>query len=484
MKVVTNQFLRQAVIKSVLKEYDIKSQELSKDEMQYGNEIIQPPYDPFKLNNLREVSGLHDICITTKCEDAMFAGKKIISKTGSKIPPNLQDFINDFNFDEQAEPFLEDLETFGFAGLELIRDGKDFKEVNHISSLYLRMCKDKKRVLNKVGTEETYFKVYDPNNNEFLNKDTGEFNNNITVDNIANEILWFNTNSAESKVYGKPKYLSEVDAILTDNAIVLYQSNHFRSNGIPNYIITISGNVKESEDYGVDEFEEDLEQEFKDVTNEPGTALVLFMPSDDDSPLDINVHKIGEEKKEGSFLELSESIADRIRRIHRVPRERLGDSESSGIASNRTEMLLKNYSKSTVGTLQKRVANLINKTIIKYEFNTTSHTIEYLPINFEEEDNLIDRGIKLLQNGAMTLGEFINRFGESFDLHMDETDEYYNLRFMNNQNLDTLVYGNDAMNLDERLETIISSMESDYPPEPIEEEEDLLNPPINAEEND
>ena len=77
MKVVTNQFLKQAVIKSILNEYEIRSQELSKDELKYGNEIIEPPYDPFKLNTLREVSGLHDICIATKCEDAIF--KKLLA---------------------------------------------------------------------------------------------------------------------------------------------------------------------------------------------------------------------------------------------------------------------------------------------------------------------------------------------------------------------------------------------------------------------
>lgn len=477
MKVITSQFLKTAVIKSVLNEYEIKSQELSKDDMQYGSEIIEPPFDPFKLDKLRDVSGLHDICIRTKCEDAIFSGKKIISKEGVEIPSELEEFINDFNFDEEAEAFLEDLETFGYAGLEILREGKEFKSVNHISSLYLRMCKDKKRVINKINNVTTYFKLYDPNNNDFLNKKTGEFNKNITNDTIANEIIWFNSKSSESKVYGKPIYLSEVDAIITDNAIVEYQLSHFRTHGVPNYIITISGNIEESEDYTVDDFEEDLEQEFREVTNEPGTALVLTMPTTEDKPLDINVHKIGEEKKEGSFLELSESIGDRIRRIHRVPRERLGDSEGSGIGSNRTEMLLKNYSKSTVGISQKRMANIINKTIIKYEFATENHKLEYLPTNFEEEDNLIERGIKLLQNGAMTLGEFINRFGESFELHMDETDEYYNVRFMNNQSLDNIIYGNDAMNTDERLETIISSMEEDYPTEPSLEE------PI-TEEND
>ena len=477
MKVITNQFLKQAVIKSVLNEYEIKSQELSKDDLQYGNEVIDPPFDPFRLDKLREVSGLHDICIRTKCEDAIYSGKKIIIKEGVEIPQELENFIYDFNFDEETEAFLEDLETFGYAGLEILREGKDFKSINHISSLYLRMCKDKKRVVNKISNVTTYFKLYDPTNNDFLNKKTGNFNEDITPETMANEIIWFNTKSSESKVYGKPSYLSEVDAIMTDNAIVEYQLSHFRTHGVPNYIITISGNLEESDDYTADDFEADLEKEFKDVTNEPGTALVLTMPTTEDKPVEINVHKIGEEKKEGSFLELSESIGDRIRRIHRVPRERLGDSDSTGIASNRTEMLLKNYSKSTVGILQKRIANLVNKTIIKHEYTTENHKVEYLPCNFEEEDNLIERGIKLLQNGAMTLGEFINRFGESFELHMEETDEYYNARFMNNQSLDNILYGNDAMNTDERLETIISSMEEDYPiepslEEPIDEDED------------
>ena len=124
-------------------------------------------------------------------------------------------------------------------------------------------------------------------------------------------------------------------------------------------------------------------------------------------------------------------------------------------------ILLKNYSKSTVGTLQKRAANYLNNTIIKYEFATTDHKIEYLPANFDEDDDLLERGIKLLQNGAMTLGEFINRFGEQFELHMDEEDRYYKARFMNNQSLDTVLYGEDPINLDEKVQNMITGMEEE-----------------------
>lgn len=461
VKIVTNQFLKDAVIKSVLNEYDVKSQELSEEDMQYGDEVINPPFNPFQLDKLRDISGLHDICITVKCEDAIFSGKKIISKEGMEIPVELEEFLNDFQFDEECESFLNDLETYGFAGLEVLREGPVIKSVNHIPSLYLRMCRDKKRVVQKISNQKSYFKLYDPSNTQRLNKNTGIFEQDINRDTLANELLWFNGKSNESKVYGKPKYLSELDAILTDNAIIEYQQGHFKSKGIPNYVITVTGSIEEKEDYTMDDFERDLEQEFSTVTNEPGTALVLCVPSDGDAPINVNVHKIGEEIKEGSFLALAESVADRIYRIHRVPRERLGESKSSGIASNRTEMLLKNYSKSTVGNIQKRMANYINKTIIKYEFASDDHKVEYLPCNFDEEDKVLERGIKLLQNGAMRLGEFINRFGESFELHMDENDEYYNARFMNNQSLDSVLYGDDPVDAEGKLENLINDLDED-----------------------
>lgn len=461
VKIVTSTFLKDAVIKSVLNEYDVKSQELSEDDMNYGDEVIDPPFNPFQLDKLRDISGLHDICITVKCEDAIFSGKKIVSKEGMEIPVELEEFLNDFQFDEECESFLNDLETYGFAGLEVLREGPVIKSVNHIPSLYLRMCRDKKRVVQKISNQKSYFKLYDPSNTQRLNKNTGIFEQDINRDTLANELLWFNGKSNESKVYGKPKYLSELDAILTDNAIIEYQQGHFKSKGIPNYVITVTGSIEEKEDYTMDDFERDLETEFSTVTNEPGTALVMCVPSDGDAPINVNVHKIGEEKKEGSFLALAESVADRIYRIHRVPRERLGESKSSGIASNRTEMLLKNYSKSTVGNIQKRMANYINKTIIKYEFTTNDHKIEYLPCNFDEEDKVLERGIKLLQNGAMRLGEFINRFGESFELHMDESDEYYNARFMNNQSLDSVLYGDDPVDAEGKLNSLIADLDED-----------------------
>lgn len=459
VKVVTSNFLRDAVIKSVLEEYNVKSQELSEDEVTFGTEVIDPPYDPFMLDKLREVSGLHDICIRVKCEDTIFSGKNLLFE--GDIPSEITDFFEDFSFDEELEAFLEDLYTFGFAGLELLRDETgNLKAVNRISSLYLRMCRDKERVLQKIGANENYFKLYNPADNRRLNRETGLFDNDITSENLANDLIWFNTKSHESKVYGKPDYLSEIDAILTDNAIIGYQQSHFKAHGVPNYIITVTGNVEEDENQSLDDWEKELEEEFKNISNEPGTALCMVIPSEEDN-VKVNVNKIADEKKEGSFLELSDSVGDRIRRIHRVPSERLGDSDSSGIASNRTETLLKNYCNSTIANMQKRIANLINKTLLLNEFSVSDVKLEFMGANFEDEDNVLERGIKLLQNGAITLGEFINRFGEAYDLEMSPDDEYYNLRFMNNQSLDTVVYGDSELDAEGKLNSMIDDLQGE-----------------------
>lgn len=460
MLVVKSNTLRDAVIKSVLNEYDVKSNEMSKDELTYGTEIIEPVYDPFLLEKLREMSGTHDSCITVKAEDAIFSGKKFVSESND-IPEQIRNLLDDFDFDEELESFLEDYETFGYAGLEFLRDNEmNFVGINHISSLYLRMCRDKERVVQKIGAKEVYFKLYNPKDNRFLNKENGLWDYDINSETLANDIVWFNKKSSESKVYGKPRYLSELPAIITDEAIIDYQKGYFKSHGVPNYIITITGNLEsEDENYTADDFEADLENEFKSISNEPGTALCVVIPSDENN-VNVNVHKIGEERKEGSFLDLSKKVTDRIYRVHRVPKERVGDSDASGIASNRTEALLKNYSKSTVAIIQRRIANLVNKAILKSEFESDVK-IEFLPANFEGEDTQLDRLIKLLQNGALTLGEFINRLPEKYLLEMDEDNEFFNARFMNNQSLDTVVFGDVPMDAEGKLETLINDLDED-----------------------
>ena len=81
--------------------------------------------------------------------------------------------------------------------------------------------------------------------------------------------------------------------------------------------------------------------------------------------------------------------------------------------------------------------------------------------NFEAEDVQLDRGIKLLQNGALTLGEFITNFGEPYNISMDKDDELYNARFMNNQSLDVVLNGDTPVDSEGKLNSMINDLQED-----------------------
>lgn len=465
MKIVSSNFLKDAVIKSVLEEYEVRSQELVEDELKYGSTIIEPVYDPFLLRDLREMSGLHDLCISTKAEDTILSGKKIVCD--GEIDNDLEGLIEDFDFEEQLESFVEDFDTYGFSGMELLKeDAGKLIGINHVNSLYLRMCKDKERAVQKIGTNEIYFKIFKKDDTKKLNKYTGDFEDNLSLEDQAHELIWFNRKSEESKVYGKPVYISEIEAIMTDNAIINYQKGHFNAHGIPNYMITVTGTIdigddEDNKEDALDAWESDLEKEFQQISNTPGTALCMVLPSAEKDGVQVNVTKIGDEKKEGSFLELSESVRNRIREIHKIPKERLGAGTSEGIASNRTKELLKNYSNTTIRNSQRRIASFVTKKIIRNCFGISDTILEMIQPNFDNEEDKIKTGIHILQNGGATLGEFVNTFCSAYGFSMDESDEFYNSRFMNNQSLDSVVYGdNKPTDPESKLSDVVNNLEN------------------------
>lgn len=76
-----------------------------------------------------------------------------------------------------------------------------------------------------------------------MNRETGLWDDNITDENRANDLIWFNLKSNESLVYGRPKYLFELDAILTDNAIIEYRQSliaSFEANILISHLVNLT----------------------------------------------------------------------------------------------------------------------------------------------------------------------------------------------------------------------------------------------------
>lgn len=432
----------QSILKAVQDEYDTQSKSISPDDTKFTAEIIEPYYDPFTLMSLRDISDVHDSCIQAKAEDITLSGHTLDYET--ELPTEIANFFEDYSFDENMKTFMEDLKTFGFACLELLKDSKDnYRAIKHLSSLYVRPCSNKEMIVQKIGTDEVFFKLYKKNDNRKIDLKNGKFEDkyhmkNIPKELVANEVLWFKTYNPYSDWYGRPDYISAVDSIFTDGYITKYHQGYFKAKGVPNYIITVTGNLDTEDDNG-ESFEESMEQEFKDITNEPGTAMVFVLPSQDNN-ISVNVNKIGDEKKEGSFLELEENTQKRILSKHKVPAERIGLGTSDGMASNRTQWLFKIYSRTTISNEQKSLANLITTKFLKGFLDTPLVKFLYNQANFDDDNALLEAGIKKLQNGGLTLGEFINKYCAEDGVTMDETDPYYDVRLINNQSLDSVIF--------------------------------------------
>ena len=80
--------------------------------------------------------------------------------------------------------------------------------------------------------------------------------------------------------------------------------------------------------------------------------------------------------------------------------------------------------------------------------------------NLNEEVNLFGWVSKVRNLGGLLFIDLRDRSG-IIQLVVRPDNEYYNARFMNNQSLDTVIYGNDPMNLDEKLENMIAGLEEE-----------------------
>lgn len=226
------------------------SQQIYEDDFKglYGNEIIQPPYNPKELKNMKEYSTILSQCVEAYATNIAKFGlhpqyredynaatdgqKKAMDSEWTK----LQEFIRYLHFDESPEKILEwmitDREYTGNGYLEVIRDGTSEPcGIEHADSESMRLCsytaedlqevvynvlkngkpfeiKRKRRFRKFVqmrNGKKVYFKEFgDP---RLLDKQTGKYGENIPEDKQATEILHFKLGNG---TYGVPRWIGNL----------------------------------------------------------------------------------------------------------------------------------------------------------------------------------------------------------------------------------------------------------------------------------
>lgn len=428
----------------ILKEKDtyIKSNTLEAD-IDKIEETITPPYDITALKQLRYSSIHHRKCIKAKAIDTACSGWSLNPTQDNDNPEEdesfktLYELFNDYDFEDAFFRALEDYITFGYAAVEILENKLgEVRGFKHIRANTIRMCKGGEKAVQKYNNQKVYFKVLGTNKNEDLHFKTGKWYPSLEQDIRATRILWFNSSNPDSDYYGEPEYLPSLYTILSDEKLREYNKNGLESNGVPNYIITITGNFNEGDinpETNLSEFEEAFEESFKNLQNKPGEAIVFTIPSEDSqNNIKINIERVSDEIKDSSFEKFRESNMYEILEAHEVPPQRLGINPVGQLGGNISKEINEQYNQKTIGPLQRLLEHKINKLVIKDLMGIESFELSYRGVDNRDILLEMEIALKLLLNGAMTPAEFRNTFGDYFNLEIIEDEPALEEFYINN----------------------------------------------------
>jgi PBSX family phage portal protein len=449
-----------------------------------ASDVLEPPYSVEALKNLRYSSIYHRKCLKAVSVDVTMSGWTLDS-TNTEEDPNpesvdknrLDTLFNDYSFETEWQKAIEDYQTYKYGVVEILQTSNgEVVGFKHLRATTCRITKDGDRVKQTVGSNSIYFKVAGTRPDEVLNSKTGVWYKDINPDRATPEsmvlegddrattVLWIGDTSPDSDYYGEPEYLSALLTILSDEYLREFNNNRFITNGVPNYLITVTGNFEEGEDEETGlTFSEALEEQILDLQNKPGTAIVFTIPTTDpENRINIEVTKISDESEEASFEQFRSSNRDEILAAHEVPPSRIGISINGPLAGSVDVERNRQYQEKTIRPLQRKVEQLINTQVVEDLMGIKSYRLRYRGLDTRDVKGELEVALELIRNGAMKPAELREQFGDIFNLVMDiddtmiidynpELDEFY----MNGQPLTLL----EQAPLDEELSAVAKSIE-------------------------
>ena len=396
--------------------------------------LREPPYPPESLLNLIDVSTHHSTCCNIIAEDVAGSGIEIQPRPGVDTPragqkKTLQKFIDDLEdpLEDILTSMVMDEVSIGQQALELIHDNEGtLYNLKHVPVHTIRVHSSKKKYAHRRGGQTIWFHRAGKNPN------TGENYPKVNADNggpggSSNAILYDKTYSAKSGYYGVPRIMPALGAILGEVSRQDYNNSFFRNYGVPAYAIFISGDydpgpLTEDEDgRQISELEEAIEEHLSEIQANPGSTLLLTVPSrrrPDGSPgqVDVRIEKLGGEVQDSSFKEFRKDNRDEIFEAHGVPLTRAGLSDSGSIGQTSAEQNTENYKRSIVSPRQRRLEKRLNKVIVQNELGIEDWIIQFVKIDTKDENADVEVAVPLFGMGAITPNELIKHFGEKFNL--------------------------------------------------------------------
>lgn len=403
--------------------------------------LVEPLYTPEALANLLELNTYHARCCITKARDVAGLGwdlKPLVDNPSEAIKEELDEFFSKPGIGGKAETLITtlykhalDYEVLGYAALEVLRQNDlptgQITGFYHVPAHTLRIHKSFNKFAQIRGGQRIWFKAMDYEKD--VNRLTGEEAElgTLSEQNRASELIWNVGYTLRSDYYGLPEYIPAIGAIHGDIARRDYNIAFFDNYGVPAFAVYITGDFDEGEtdENGMTELEQAIQDHFKELPKHPHSTLVLSIPSNPPTgpgmsagEVKVTMQPLATDVKDASFRLYRKDNRDEVISAHATPPYRIGISETGSLGGSTARETTDIYKNSVIKPRQETLETLINQHIIWSEtgFATGDWEFKFREIDTADEKHDVDVMVKLFGVGAATPNNIIQHFGERFGL--------------------------------------------------------------------
>jgi hypothetical protein len=416
-------------------------------------DVIEHPYSPEIVTYFATVDETAHRCIQVKASDVMMKGWSLHPRKAQSLTPQsgdepgessslsagaisehkeIVDFLSSCGGLEGFIPIFHkaclDAETFGWAGVEVIR-GIDFKikSIRHVPAARIKVLKgwggfvetaetQKKIYYQAFGEKvrsktrlDPYTKLpmsYDPVLDGPMSASACEwrmvdFENGEVTSNFArsaSEMLWIVKPHPATLHYGVTDSIPVSGQILANVRMREYLHQFFEHNAVPRYAVIIKGaNLDNSVKEAI------MAYFSSNVKGRAHKTMIIPLPTSRGN-VEVTFEKLELSTNEQWFTEPSKEASQATRLSHGVAAAIAGFSESASLGSGKGMAQAEIYKDRTVTPLQEIWANAINK-MLRYGLGITEIEFSLSPLDVRDREAEFRIYTGLLDRGVVSLNE-------------------------------------------------------------------------------
>lgn len=341
------------------------SQQLPEDPFQGMSGIMEPPLPLEQLVFLAESHPVHGSALEQKTADVVGRGwgwEAPEDEDRTDPDEGLRDELDawfdslapdDESMRELVSAVMLDYFTTGWGMFEVARDIKgEVQRAYHVPSHTVRAHRDGFRLCQIRDNRKSWFRRWgavDASGQEIqVDAKTGS---KTAVRSPANDLFVIRKPSRRSSWYGIPGYVSCIGWITLSLAARDDNLLFFANRREPRWAIILT-NLQDDPD-----IEEDLRRAFTVDLKQPHRNILVPISG----PGKVEFQKLSDNQKEGSFDKLDERASKQIMIAHRVPAERLANSQTGPLGGNATMAASRIYKEAVVGPEQEMLSSRLNR---------------------------------------------------------------------------------------------------------------------------